>query len=260
MRDWRGTGLADWLALLAAPFIGSFLGVLVRRLPEDRPVLAARSACESCGVRLGWPDLIPLLSFLALRGRCRHCGAAIHPEHALVEVAAALIALLAYVIGLSGVALWQTCALGWALLCAAWIDARHYWLPDAIILPLVAAGPALAWLHGDTEATTAGAIGAMLGYTSFRLLGAGYSRLRGRDGLGQGDAKLLAAGGAWLGWQGLADTVLAGATFGLILAAALRLRGQSMTRSTALPFGPPLALAIWGLWLLSAWRETAWPD
>ena len=103
------------LAVLVAPFIGSFLGVLIRRLPEERPVVAARSACESCHQALGPLDLVPIVSFLASRGSCRHCGAAIDRFHLAIELAAIVPALWAA--GLDdGLRLWADCGLGWALL------------------------------------------------------------------------------------------------------------------------------------------------
>ena len=88
-----------WLPVLAAPFIGSFLGVLIHRLPEARPIGMARSACESCGDTLGARDLVPILSYLALRGRCRACGAPIGGFHPAVELAALAIALIAAALG-----------------------------------------------------------------------------------------------------------------------------------------------------------------
>lgn len=136
------------------------------------------------------------------------------------------------------------CAFGWSLLALAWIDWRQLRLPDVLTLPLLLVGLAAAWLEGP-DALLSGVIGALAGYAALRLVGESYLRLRGREGIGQGDAKLLAAGGAWLGWEALPWVVLLGAFLGLMLALLQRCRGAALTRETALPFGPPLALAIW---------------
>ena len=240
----------DWVwPLAAAPFVGSFVGVLIRRLPEGRSVWWARSACERCGVALGVRDLAPLLSYAALRGRCRRCGGAIDPFHWQVEVAAILVALSAVVAGLNGPFLWVACGAGWSLLALAWIDAETMLLPDALTLPLIPAGLlATAWLDG--EQLLDHALAAAFGFASLRGIGALYRRLRGRDGLGEGDAKLLAAIGAWVGLAGLPTVLLGGALTGLLWALWLRVRGVQLSATTALPFGPFLALAGWVTLLL----------
>ena len=234
--------------LLAAPFVGSFLGVLVRRLPEGRPVLWGRSACEACGHRLRPAELVPVASFLVQRGRCVACRAPIAPMHFAIELAAVAVAGAAALVA-DGADLWAGCVLGWTLLALAWIDAEHFLLPDALTLPLVVAGLAAAWWL-EPWSVTDRAAGAIAGYLAFRAVEIGYRRLRGRDGLGQGDAKLLAASGGWLGWAALPWVVVGAALCGLLLAGVLRLRGRSLDASTALPFGPSLAVATWAMWLL----------
>lgn len=243
----------DWLAILVSPFIGSALGVLIRRLPEGRPVVVARSQCENCGRRLGPLELIPIASFLIQRGRCRGCAAPVAPMHLTVELAAVAVAVGAAGVS-SGAMLWAGCALGWVLLALAWIDWDHFWLPDALSLPLIPAGLAATWVLapwaiGDHAAAAA------LGYALFRGLGLAYRRLRGFEGLGQGDAKLLAAGGAWLGLAALPAVILGAAVLGLLGAAVLRLRGRRLTATSTIPFGPPLAAAIWLTWLAAS----LWP-
>ena len=240
--------LPSWLLpLLVGPVIGSFLGVLVRRLPAGGAVAWERSRCEACGRTLPWSEMIPIASFAIQRGRCRDCGAAIHPAHLWIELAALAVAAWAATMD-DGPRLWADCALGWTLLALAWIDAEHMILPDVLTLPLIPAG--LAWsLWMEPEALGDRAIGAAAGYLALRLIELAYRRLRGRDGLGQGDAKLLAAGGAWLGWQGLGPVVLAAALGGLAAAAVAALRGRKIDAATALPFGPFLAGAIWLVWL-----------
>jgi leader peptidase (prepilin peptidase)/N-methyltransferase len=241
-----------WLPVVAAPFIGSFLGVLIRRLPAGRPIAAARSQCESCGRTLGPLDLAPIASFVLLRGRCRSCGAKIAPMHLAVELAATAVAGSAAAYS-SGAPLWAGCALGWSLLALAWIDSEHFWLPDLLTLPLVVAGlVATALLAPDSIGDHAAA--AALGYAGLRGLGAAYRKLRGREGIGQGDAKLLAACGAWLGVAALPSLLLVAAVLGLLLAGAWRLLGRRVQAATALPFGPALAAACWALWLFTQAR------
>jgi leader peptidase (prepilin peptidase)/N-methyltransferase len=138
--------------------------------------------------------------------------------------------------------------LGWSLLALGWIDWHTLRLPDALTLPLMGVGLAAAWWESPA-ALYVGVVGALAGYAVLVVVGLGYRMLRGRDGLGRGDAKLLAAGGAWLGWAALPWVMLLGAVLGLALALLHRARGMRLTRETALPFGPPLALAIWIIWL-----------
>jgi leader peptidase (prepilin peptidase)/N-methyltransferase len=241
------------LPVLAAPFIGSFLGVLVRRLPEGRRVAFARSACGACRHTLGPADMVPVLSFVASRGRCRHCGAPIPRFHLWIELAALAVPISAAVAESplpGGPALWAGCALGWALLALAWIDAASWRLPDVLTLPLILAG-LLQTMWLEPEALFDRALAAALGYTAFLVLNLTYRRLRGRDGLGLGDAKLLAAGGAWLGVAALPGVVLAAALAALAWAAAQRLRGVTLSGESRLAFGPFLAAGIWLMWLLA---------
>ncbi len=245
--------MPDWfMPVLLAPFIGSFLGVLIRRLPAGQAFVRGRSACESCGHALGVSDLIPLLSFLALRGRCRHCAAPIGRFHPAVELAAVAAAVMAaWAIEDDMPLLWAACGLGWALLALAWIDAEHMRLPDILTLPLLLAGLAVTWWQ-DPDALPAHALGAAAGYISLSFTAFAYRRLRGREGIGLGDAKLLGAAGAWLGWQPLPWVVLLAALTGIGMALWLQLRGATMTHTTALPFGPCLAVATWAIFLYVA--------
>ena len=240
-----------WLLLLLAPCIGSFVGVLVRRLPEGRPVALARSQCEACGAPLSPWELVPLLSFLALRGCCRHCGAPIPAFHPLIETAALAVAASAACVPGDPAWLWASCVLGWTLLALACIDARHFWLPDVLTLPLLLGGLA-ATLLLDPLAAADHAFAAALGYGAFRLVALLYRRLRGREGLGAGDAKLLAALGAWGGTAVLLPTVLGAAVLGLLGAAVLavaRPGARAGLATVRLPFGTLLAAAFWPLWL-----------
>ena len=235
------------LVIIMAPVIGSFLGVLIERLPDGRSVAVARSACDTCHHALGPLDLVPFVSYLVSRGKCRHCGGRIAPFHWQIELAA--LAMAIWAAGLDdGVRLWADCGLGWSLLALSWIDWRHMILPDALTLPLLLAGLGVSlWL--DPGNIVDHAAGAAIGFLLFRGVAWAYRALRGRDGLGEGDAKLLAASGAWVGWLGLAPIMLIAAVTGLAGALASALRGRKLDAQTAIPFGPCLAFATWLVWL-----------
>ena len=194
------------LPLLAAPFVGSFVGLVAHRLPRAEPIVFGRSACPSCHAQLTARDLVPLFSWLAARGRCRHCDAPLSSRYPLTELAALVIALWAVSV-LGGWSILIGCLLGWALLTLALIDLREKTLPDAITLPLIGAGLAAALILEPLDPLTH-AIGAAAGLTLFLAVGATFRRLRGYDGLGGGDAKLFAAAGAWVGWPGLPSVLL----------------------------------------------------
>src|SRR5437763_3772487 len=243
-----GVGIPGWFLLLLSVFIGSFLGTVIRRLPEGRPIMmSARSACEACGARLAPRDLVPLVSWLAARGGCSYCGVALGWFYPGVELGALAVATIAITIDGPEQA-WLDCLLGWWLLALGWIDLRVWLLPDALTLPLLVLG-LLVTLAFDPEDLADRAAAAAIGYLALRAIGWIYERLRGREGLGQGDAKLFAAAGAWLGTAALSQVVLLAAAAALLAAAAVGLSGTRIRAHTALPFGPSLALAIWTLWL-----------
>jgi leader peptidase (prepilin peptidase)/N-methyltransferase len=238
------------LPVAAAPFIGSFLGVVVRRLPEGRGIATGRSECETCNHTLAPIDMVPIASFLALRGRCRHCGAPIAPAHLGFELAALAVAVSAALVVNGGPFLWVGCIFGWWLLTLAWIDATTFRLPDMLTLPLIVLGLAeAAWL--EPHALLGRCAGAIFGYGSLWLLATSYRKLRDREGLGLGDAKLLAALGAWLGFVAVPWLAVFGAVLALLWAGGMRLRGTKLTATSRLPFGPFLVAAAWGLWLVN---------
>jgi leader peptidase (prepilin peptidase) / N-methyltransferase len=239
--------LAWLLPVLFAPFVGSFLGVLIIRLPTGEPVVWGRSACPHCGKRLGPRDLLPLVSWTLNRGRCRHCGARLDWLYPAVELAALGVAIWSAAV-LSGWLVAATAAYGWALLTLAWIDQRHEYVPDVINLPLIPAGLLTAWF-AVPEFWIDHLIGAIAGFALLLLVREIYRRLRGRTGLGFGDVKLLAGIGAWVAWQGLASVVLIAALSGLLLAAVRHRKGQPLELAGRLAFGPHLALAGWLVWL-----------
>lgn len=248
--------------LVLAPFVGSFLGVLVVRLPAERSVVFARSACGACGARLAPWELVPVVSYALQRGRCRHCGAPIGRFHPMIELAA--IAVVAWAILADGNPdrIWIDCVLGWTLLALAWIDWRSLLLPDVLTLPLLLAGLMVTWWL-EPVAVPAHALGAAGGYLGLRGVAWGYRLLRGRDGMGVGDAKLLGAAGAWLGPAALPLLVLVSAVLGIAMAGGQAIAGRRMTGASALPFGTCLAAAFWVLWLHGNWLAVqgglAWP-
>ncbi len=235
------------VAVVVAPFIGSFLATAALRLPAGKGVVAGRSACPDCGHTLAAIELIPLVSWALARGRCRHCGGRIGAFYPLFELAATGLAAWAAMV-VSGWLLWASCVLGWGLLTLAAIDARHMVLPDRLTLPLAAAGLAVAGLLGP-DALRGAAIGGCAGFAMFAAIGWGYQRLRGREGLGMGDAKLLGAAGAWVGWVGLPSVVALAAFAALAVALVRGLGGSRPGPDARIPFGPYLCGAAWLVWL-----------
>ena len=164
--------------------------------------------------------MLPVLSWLWLRGRCRACGGRISIFYPAIELAALAVAVWSLWV-LSG---WQVLAgtlLGWFLLVLAWIDARHFYLPDALTLPLIASGLVFSWI-ADPGGWWAYAGGALLGFAVFAGIARLYRAFRGVEGLGLGDAKLFAAAGAWLSWWGLPSVLLIAALSGLLFALFVR--------------------------------------
>lgn len=233
--------------LALGPFVGSFIGLLTLRLPAERPWAMSRSACDACGRVLGIVDLVPLLSYLALRGRCRTCGAAVPPRYPLLEAGCFLIGLWSFLVQ-SGPLVPATAVLGWWLLLIAVIDAEHLWLPDVLTLPLGLTGSLVSiWLVGAHYSEPL--LGAAAGYGGLALIAWLYQRTRGREGLGGGDPRLLGAIGAWVGWQGLASVLVWGCVAGLSVAAAMLIVRRRLPADQKLPFGTFLAVGAWLTWL-----------
>lgn len=240
------------LPLAISPFIGSFLGVIVSRFDAPLTILWGRSACPACSVPLGPLDLVPLVSWASTRGRCRHCGARIGVFYPAIELAALGVALWS-VLAADGADVWIGCGLGWTLLTLAWIDAEHFILPDYLTVPLIAAGLLVTgWL--EPGALLDHAVGAALGLMFVIIVRQIYAMVRGREGIGLGDAKLLAAAGAFVSWDGLPSVVAVGAVAGLGTALAdgvlRRRKGEgSISLSDRVPFGTFLCLGTWIVWL-----------
>ena len=236
------------LGVILGLIIGSFLATLIVRWPEGKSVMTGRSHCDSCGTTLGAADLIPIVSFLVRRGNCRKCGAKIDSDHLAIELVSGLIGGLALFVepnlgGLFGA------IFGWLLLTLAALDAKHHWLPDRLTFLLAIGGLVAALFVGQPD-IQARLLGGISGFLALFLIGWTYKRLRGVDGLGGGDPKLLGAIGCWLGWAALPIVILVAATVGLLSVFIRLLRGQAVAADSALPLGIFMAIAAFPIWLM----------
>ncbi|HEX8578809.1 MAG TPA: A24 family peptidase [Allosphingosinicella sp.] len=250
MHDPFAAGGATALGFVLGAVIGSFLAAILVRWPQGRSVLRGRSQCDNCGRTLRATELVPILSWFAVGGKCSTCGAPIDRRLLAVEAGAAIVGLTALLAHPLPAAAF-TAVFGWWLFLLAALDIEHHWLPDRLTLPLIPAGLAVAWIGvgPDLEERL---IGAAAGYLTLELIRILYRALRGREGLGGGDPKMLAAIGAWLGWASLPFVLLGAGLIGLAGVAAMRLRGKAVAGTDRLPLGTLMALAAWPLWLLLA--------
>ncbi|AZV80606.1 prepilin peptidase (plasmid) [Parasedimentitalea marina] len=237
--------------LLLAPAIGSFLGVLVDRLTRGEDVIRRRSACRNCKTVLAPRDLIPIVSFALVRGHCRHCAAPIPAWLLYIEILATGAAVLAVAAGGTVATVLLSCLLLWLLIGLAVADLLWFRLPDGLTLALFLTVLIGAW-QADTLTLTLW--GALLGGGSFWGLRVGYRLLRGRQGLGFGDVKLMVGLGGFSGPYDLPLMVLLAALSGLGAALVLAWRGGDVRSlgQRALPFGTALCAAAAVLWLLRA--------
>jgi leader peptidase (prepilin peptidase)/N-methyltransferase len=206
-------------------FGGSFLNVVIHRVPRDMSIVRPASHCPACGTKLKLYDNVPVLSYLVLGGRARCCKAKISPRYPLVELIGAGIALaVAAQLRASGADLsigralaifGANLALGLALVAVAFIDLEHMYVPDAISIGGTLFGLATFSLRGlsFTEALLGAAMGFGIVWLPFGVV---YKAIRGRTGMGLGDAKLVMLAGAWFGWQGAFFALLAGAVQGTV--------------------------------------------
>lgn len=231
--------LSLWAALVGL-VVGSFLNVVIHRLPRQVSTVKPRSRCPWCGGAIRATDNIPVISWILLRGRCRRCCAPISPRYPLVEATTAVLfvaCVAAFGFTPAAVAAALFCAL---LVVLAAIDLEHFLLPDRLTLPGVAVGLALQpWLPRTTLLDAV--LGALAGAGILILLINTWFWLRDEESMGLGDVNMLAMIGAFLGWQGVATTLffasLSGAVAGLALVVTRRL-----TLKGRLPFGVFLAL------------------
>ncbi|WP_153772564.1 A24 family peptidase [Pseudomonas sp. MNR3A] len=267
LADQPGFFLAS--AAVLGLLVGSFLNVLVHRLPvmlerqwqnEAREVLGMpveaherfdlclpASHCPGCGHRIRAWENIPVVSYLALRGRCSACKGRISLRYPLVELACAGLSLVvAWHFGVSVQALFAM-VLTWCLLALSLIDAEHQLLPDVLVLPTLWLGLVVN-AFGVFVPLADALWGAVVGYLSLWSVYWLFRLVTGKEGLGYGDFKLLALLGAWGGWQVLPLTLLLSSVVGAVIGLCLlRLRKASL--GTTMPFGPYLAIAGWIAWL-----------
>lgn len=253
--------------------VGSFLNVVVVRLPrmlenswrhEAREILSLPkrpqsrlslsyppSTCPSCSRGIKPWENIPVLSWIALGGRCGGCRASISVQYPLVELLTSLVSVIcAWHFGW-GPHLVAALMLTWALVALTVIDLRTMLLPDVITLPLMWLGLLLALAPVFTDLSGA-VIGAAAGYLSLWSVYHLFRLLTGKEGMGYGDFKLLAALGAWMGWQALPGIILMSSVVGAVVGITL-IVARGRDRQLPIPFGPYLAAAGW-LWLL--WGDT----
>ena len=262
------------VAFAFALMIGSFLNVVIYRLPlmmqrdwreqcdelskepaPDLPdgkfnLVVPRSRCPSCGAGIKAWQNIPVLSYLLLGAQCSNCQTAISIRYPLVETLTAILAAIcAWHFGFGWEAL-MAIGLSFALVAISLIDADHQIIPDSIVIPLMWVGLIMSLLHPLTGADTLfiapqdAIVGAVAGYLSLWSVYQLFKLVTGKEGMGYGDFKLLAALGAWLGWQALPTIILMSAVVGAIIGIALIVfRGRD--RQIPIPFGPYLAAAGW---------------
>lgn len=249
-----GYVFAVWFGLLW----GSFANVCIYRWPptEDHPkgrsVVTPGSHCSACQAPIRWYDNVPILSYLWLRGRCRACGAAFSARYLLVEALTG---------ALFGVAWWFTLGTGgtyqsldtralsfvidaafvFAMVVITFIDVDHMLILDKITLPSIVLAYGASLL--EHKAWWEGLLGAGLGYGIPWLIGKVYYLIRRREGLGLGDAKLLAVVGALLGWKGVVVALFGGSVLGSVIGIISLARTKQDMMRTELPFGPFLAAA-----------------
>jgi len=260
-------------------FVGSFLNVVIHRLPvmmehewqaeaaslRGEGIIASpqrfnlatpRSRCPHCGHLIGALENIPVVSYILLRGRCRHCGASISPRYPLIEVLCAVLSgFTAFHFGY-GLAAIGALVFVWSMIALCFIDLDTQLLPDSITLPLLWLG--LLLNLGDTYTDITGAVvGAAAGYLTLWSVYWLFKLATGKEGMGYGDFKLLAAIGAWLGWQILPLTILLSSLVGAVVGIAL-IVFRRHGREIPIPFGPYLAAAgllalYWGTPLTAAY-------
>lgn len=247
-----------WIAMMGCYglIFGSFMNVVIYRLPlmingEASPdaqdssgynLCWPGSQCTQCKHRLSWRDNIPLFSWLSLKGQCRYCGTKISIQYPVVEALCAIVfiaiaCLTQAGINAAAIALWF-----WFALALSIIDWKTYLLPDLLTQPLLWLGLLYHAVFHQLPLQDA-IFGAIAGYLSLWMVYWGFRLLTGREGMGYGDFKLLAAIGAWCGWQSLPMVILAASLAGIVMAIAKP--GHLRDLRQAIPFGPCLALAGW---------------
>ena len=245
------TLVLELYALLVGLVVGSFLNVVIVRLPAGGSLIRPGSRCPGCGDPIRWYDNVPLLSYVVLRGRCRACRTTISPRYPATELLTGLLFVACVArFGFSGEA--AAAALFCSLMVTlAAIDLEHFILPDVITLPGILVGIALQpWLPGSIVESI---VGALMGAGLLILVINTWFWLRDEEGMGLGDVNMLALIGAFLGWQGMFGAFFFAALAGAAGGIALVITGR-LAMSSKLPFG--LFLALGGL--LALFTRESW--
>ncbi|CAH0497043.1 A24 family peptidase [Novosphingobium sp. CECT 9465] len=249
---------APWGILVAGAavlgaVIGSFLGAVLVRLPEGRSVIRGRSACDGCGKALTVTELLPVFSWLAQRGKCRTCGAAIGGWQLACELGGAAVGIGAVIFAREGLVL-AAMILGWQLLLLGLLDLRHLWLPRPLLGWLALSGAAVVIARtlgeGSLDPVLTSLSGGALGFVLLWATARFYLKARGREGMGSGDPPLLGAIGLWLGPLGVVEVMLGASIVGIVVAVVMLAARRTVTADTALPLGTCLAVVAWPLFLL----------
>ncbi|MDD2464996.1 MAG: prepilin peptidase [Desulfobulbus sp.] len=244
-------------SLLFGAVVGSFLNVVILRLPEkDTSIVFPGSHCPQCNHPLSWWENIPLLSYLLLRGKCRNCKKRISWQYPLVEAAMAVFSLLLmqrFGVSIDFCAMFVFFA---ALLVIIFIDIHHQIIPDRLSLPGIAVGFFVSFFTEQVTWQQSG-LGILIGGGILYLVAFGYYTLTKRDGMGGGDIKLLAMIGAFLGWQSLLYVVFASSLLGSIIG-IIAMISQGRGGKTRIPFGPFLAFGAMSWVLLQEQILTLW--
>jgi leader peptidase (prepilin peptidase)/N-methyltransferase len=219
--------------------IGSFLNVVIHRLPRGESLASPPSRCPHCGHRLRWYDNVPVLSWVWLGGRCRQCRREISVQYPIVEAVTAVLFVVVAVLTPDGPVLGARLSLTTALIALFGIDLHHQILPNAITLPGIGVG--LAWSLAGPPGWRDALIGAVLGGGILYAIAYAYYLVRREEGLGMGDVKMLAMIGAFLGWQAVLVTLIL-ATFSGALVGVGIIAFSRGDMKLALPFGTFLAL------------------
>lgn len=245
--DWYDDAVVMVFVFALGAAWGSFLNVLIYRLPRDISVLRQPpSSCPSCAVPIRWYDNLPVVSWLALRGRCRACRAPISIRYPLVELTAGLLCVLAYARWGVSVTGFEVVVFAWVSLALALIDFDFQILPNSITYPSIAFGLVCSLFGGYTwwlDSLLGAAVGALLPTLVIVI----YRLWRGVEGMGWGDVKYLAAIGSVVGLRGCVGVLIVAATLGALVGVGMIVARKGSAK-TALPFGTFLALAVI-LWL-----------
>ena len=243
-----GLFLVNLYVALASPLVGSAAAAASARLAKGGTWNFSPSACPACGRRLGLLELVPVVSWLAQRGKCRGCAAPVSPAYPIIELAAVGIAVWAW-LATPAYMIVATCIFGWLLLALSAIDFRTFRLPDGLNVALLLCGLLTAQLFYPDRMLEQLA-GAGLGLGGLLLVELAYRAIRRRDGLGRGDSKLLGAIGVWIGPVGIAPCIFVAASTAIVFVLILGwVRRRPVAGDTAIPFGPFLAAGGWAVWV-----------